>query len=249
LPSFTVAENNLPPILDVAFDGLHILNGDIVSPTPTITVQLKDESRLQPVTKASNFNLFLTKPNQVTPVQVDMTSSGIVFTADSTKGLARIEYQPGKGAPLEDGVYTLEAQARDANSTASGTENYKISFEVIQKSTITNIFPYPNPITSKAKFVFTLTGSELPRNMKIQIMTLTGKVVREIMMGELGPLHIGNNITEYAWNGTDEFGDQLANGTYLYRVVMDDPNGDFSRRRTAADKSFKKDWGKLVLLR
>ncbi|GGF23552.1 putative type IX secretion system sortase PorU2 [Hymenobacter cavernae] len=249
LPPFTLVDNNLPPVLDVAFDGQHILNGDIVSATPTILVQLKDENKLQPVTNASNFNLFLTKPGQATPVQVNMTGSDIVFTADPEKGISRVEYQPGKSAALTDGVYTLEAQARDANSTAAGTENYKISFEVISRSAITNIFPYPNPITSKAKFVFTLTGSELPRNMKIQIMTLTGKVVREILMNELGPLHIGNNITEYAWNGTDEFGDQLANGTYLYRVVMDDPDTKFSRRGTAADKAFKKDWGKLVLLR
>ncbi len=42
-------------------------------------------------------------------------------------------------------------------------------------------------------------------------------------MPELGPLHIGSNITDYAWDGTDEFGDQLANGTYLYRVVLDNP--------------------------
>ena len=249
LPSFTVPDNNVPPVLDVAFDGLHILNGDIVSPTPSILVQLKDESRLQPVTKASNFNLYLTKPGQSTPIQVDMSGTNIIFSADSAKGIARVEYQPGKGTPLTDGLYTLEAQARDANSSAAGTENYKITFEVISRSTITNVFPYPNPITSKAKFVFTLTGSELPRNMKIQIMTLTGKVVREILMNELGPLHIGNNITEYSWNGTDEFGDQLANGTYLYRVVMDDPEGQFSRRSTAGDKAFKKDWGKLVLLR
>ncbi|WP_086594021.1 putative type IX secretion system sortase PorU2 [Hymenobacter crusticola] len=249
LPAFTVPDNNVPPVLDVAFDGLHILNGDIVSPTPTIVVQLKDENRLQPVTKARNFNLYLTRPGQATPVQVDMANSNIVFSADSAKGIARVEYQPGKATPLLDGVYTLEAQARDANNSAAGTENYKISFEVISASTITNVFPYPNPVTSKAKFVFTLTGSELPRNMKIQIMTLTGKVVREILMNELGPLHIGNNITEYAWNGTDEFGDQLANGTYLYRVVMDDPTSQFGHRRTAADKAFKKDWGKLVLLR
>jgi hypothetical protein len=68
------------------------------------------------------------------------------------------------------------------------------------------------------------------------------------MMAELGPLHIGNNITDYAWDGTDEFGDQLANGTYLYRVVMDNPS-QFERRRTAGDRAFKKEWGKLVLLR
>ncbi len=94
-----------------------------------------------------------------------------------------------------------------------------------------------------------MTGAELPRNMKIQIMTLTGRVVREIFMAELGPLHIGNNLTDFAWDGTDQYGDRLANGTYLYRVSLDDAAGTFSRRETSGDKAFKNDWGKLVLLR
>ena len=85
--------------------------------------------------------------------------------------------------------------------------------------------------------------------MKIQIMTITGRVVREIFMNELGPLHIGNNITDFAWDGTDSFGDRLANGTYLYRVSLDDPGGQFSHRDTAGDKAFRNDWGKLVLMR
>ena len=85
--------------------------------------------------------------------------------------------------------------------------------------------------------------------MKIQIMSLTGRVVREIFMSELGVLHIGNNITDFAWDGTDSYGDRLANGTYLYRVSLDDPNGQFGHRETAGDKAFKNDWGKLVLMR
>jgi flagellar hook assembly protein FlgD len=85
--------------------------------------------------------------------------------------------------------------------------------------------------------------------MKIQIMTVTGKVIREIMKDELGPLKIGNNISEFAWDGTDEFGDRLANGVYLYRVVMDTGEQEFKQRNTAGDKAFKKDYGKIYILR
>jgi hypothetical protein len=248
LPPFTIENRNTPPVLDVAFDGQHILDGDIVSPVPIIMVQLNDEDKLNAVRDANSFDLFLTKPGESIPVKVPMTGSDVVFTSDVAKGVARVEYQPGKQKPLDNGIYKLEVQGRDATNLAASAQRYSIRFEVINESTVTNFYPYPNPITSKAKFVFTLTGAELPRDLKIQVMTLTGKVVREIMMAELGPLHIGNNITDYAWDGTDEFGDQLANGTYLYRVVMDNPS-QFERRRTAGDRAFKKEWGKLVLLR
>lgn len=253
LAPYTVSDGNVPPVLDVAVDGRHLLNGDLVSPTPAIGIQLKDEDKLRHIKDASAFTVLLQKPGQTTATLINTKGNPeIQFTVDSTSqvgSVARLDYQPGKNTPLQNGIYTLQVQGRDRASNAAGTQTYQVKFEVVKESTITNVFPYPNPVTSKARFVFTVTGQELPRDMKIQIMTLTGKVVREIFMSELGPLHIGNNITDYAWDGTDQYGDRLANGTYLYRVSLNDPSGQFSQRSTAGDKAFQKDWGKLVLLR
>lgn len=253
LPPFTVTDNTVPPTLDVAFDGRHILNGELVSPTPTIIIQLNDGDKLRHITDRSVFTVTLIKPGQTSlPVLVDLNGPEVKFTLDVTQGsVARLEYHPGLGAPLPDGVYTLRVQGQGASpgTFSAGSQDFQVKFEVVNASKITNVYPYPNPVINKARFVFTVTGQELPRNMKIQIMTITGRVVREIFMNELGPLHIGNNITDFAWDGTDSFGDRLANGTYLYRVSLDDPGGQFSHRDTAGDKAFRSDWGKLVLMR
>jgi flagellar hook assembly protein FlgD len=80
-------------------------------------------------------------------------------------------------------------------------------------------------------------------------MTVSGKVVREITQDELGPIRIGNNISSYAWDGTDEFGDKLANGVYLYRVITRINGQSVEHRATAADKAFKQEYGKLYILR
>ena len=106
-----------------------------------------------------------------------------------------------------------------------------------------------NPFSTSTRFVFTLTGTEIPARLKIQIMTVTGKIVREITQDELGPIRIGNNISDYAWDGRDEYGDQLGNGVYIYRVVLDRDLDSFKHRETSADKAFKKGYGKLYLLR
>ncbi|WBA43560.1 C25 family cysteine peptidase [Hymenobacter canadensis] len=255
LPAFQVDDRNTPPVLDVAFDGRRILNGEIVSPTPIIRVQLKDDDRLRRIQNANNFDVLLTAPGQTTATRLDLNGSNVIFESDSTKGLAVLTLDMGKTQALADGIYTLEVQGRDATNRPAGSEPYRVTFEVVNASTITNVFPYPNPVTSKAQFVFTLTGAELPRDMKIQILTLTGRVVKEIMMEDItakGPLRIGNNITGYAWDGTDTYGDRLANGTYLYRVILDDPTSKFSRRATSAEadrRAFKNDWGKIVLIR
>jgi len=97
--------------------------------------------------------------------------------------------------------------------------------------------------------VFTLTGSEVPQYFKIQIMTITGKVVRELTQDELGAIHIGRNITDYAWDGKDEFGDQLANGIYLYRVMTQLNGSSIEKRETNADQYFTKGFGKMYLMR
>ena len=90
-------------------------------------------------------------------------------------------------------------------------------------------------------------------------MTISGKVVREVSKEELGPIHIGNNISEFSWDGTDTYGDKLANGVYLYRVIVQSEEEDFKDRNiiisnqegteTLSNKYFKNGIGKMYILR
>ncbi|MFK7796223.1 MAG: hypothetical protein AB8E82_02140, partial [Aureispira sp.] len=66
---------------------------------------------------------------------------------------------------------------------------------------------------------------------------------------ELGPLRIGINRTEYAWDGRDEYGDQLANGVYLYRVITKRNGQDYEMRSTRNDYMFRQGFGKMYLMR
>ena len=68
------------------------------------------------------------------------------------------------------------------------------------------------------------------------------------MQNELENIHIPKHY-DYAWDGKDEYGDQLANGLYLYRVVTDLHGESIEHRATDADKFFKKGWGKMYLMR
>ena len=88
-------------------------------------------------------------------------------------------------------------------------------------------------------------------------MTVTGKIVKDITKSELGDIHIGRNITDYKWDGTDQYGQKLGNGIYLYRVITNlngnslekfktiDVNGD----KVDTDKFFNKGYGKMYLMR
>jgi hypothetical protein len=250
---FNVDEDIENPILDVVFDGIHILDGDIVSPRPEIVISLKDENPfmlLNEDTDTSNFHIYLKEPNGFPERLYFMDGAGNEILewlpAVDEKNLARIRF---RGEFLQDGIYELHVQGSDKGGNISGDLDYKISFEVVLEQTITEVLNYPNPFSTRTQFVFTLTGEDTPENIKIQIMTVTGKVVREINQDELGQLRIGRNRTEFWWDGTDEFGDPLANGVYLYRVFVQSNGEDVKLRETSASQYFKKGFGKMYLMR
>jgi hypothetical protein len=246
---FFVRGDKINPLLDVTFDGTHILDGDIVSTKPLVLIQLKDENKFRALNDTSNFALFLIDPDgNLSKVYFNEgTEEKMRFQpAVLPKNSCRIEWNPKF---TKDGEYQLRVQAKDASGNLSGRNEYIISFSVISASSITEVLNYPNPFSTSTRFVFTLTGSEIPSHFKIQIMTVTGKIVKEIHKDELGPIRIGRNISEYAWDGRDEFGDQLANGVYLYRVITRINGSEIERRSSEADNFFHKGFGKMYLLR
>jgi len=246
--NFFVNRDNINPILDVTFDGIHILNGDIVSPRPEIMIRLKDENPYLALDDTSSFRIFLRKPSGQAAIPVYFGNAQVLsfYPAEMPQNKARVEYRPLFD---EDGKYSLIVRAKDKSDNASASTEFRIDFEVINRSTITEVLNWPNPFSTRTHFVFTLTGSEIPDDFRIQIMTVSGKVVREIMREELGAIRIGRNITDYAWNGRDEFGDQLANGVYLYRVLTTIKGESIERRSTNADQFFKQGFGKMYLMR
>jgi hypothetical protein len=227
--------------VDKVYDG-----SDLCSDQPCET-EMNDENKFLALDDTSSFQLFLRKPSQSSASHLFFSNTPeLTFIPGSLPlNKARLEWKPNFP---QDGKYDLIVKAKDRTNNASGSIQYSISFEVINKSTITNILNYPNPFSTKTHFVFTLTGSEIPDNFRIQIMTITGKVVKDIRRDELGPIRIGRNITEYTWDGRDEFGDQLANGIYLYRVMTSIDGQQIERRETGADTYFERGFGKMYLM-
>jgi hypothetical protein len=244
---FFVRKDKRKPYLDVTFDGNRILNEEIVSNKSVIEINLSDESKDNFLNDTSLMNVFIQYPDQ--------TLHRIYY------GDPNVEYVLGgpgnnelklriRGDFTEDGVYTLQVRGEDATGNTASDSDYLIDFTIITTLSMSNVFNYPNPFTSKTKFLYTLTGTEIPENYSIQIMTISGKVVKQISKEELGPLMIGTHMTEYEYNGTDDFGEKLANGVYLFRFNIRDSGGKrLEKYNTHSDDYFKNDFGKMVLIR
>ena len=268
---FNAVGDKTNPLLDVTFDGQHIMAGDIVSAKPNILIQLRDENKHLALNDTALMQVYIRYPGQAQPVYFPYDGNILNFfpaTGDISKmNRARIEVKP---VFTQDGTYELIVKDRDASGNSSslssdrftGTtqHDHSSTFEIVTKPMVSNVLNYPNPFSTATRFNFILTGSEVPTYMKIQIMTITGRVVKEITKEELGPLRIGQNLTQYVWDGRDNYGDKLANGVYFYRVITNldgkavdhlASSGNTARffNKTDIDQYFKKGFGKLVILR
>jgi hypothetical protein len=249
-----VRPDSLRPVLDVTFDGTHILNRDIVSPKPAILVKLADEARWMVLDDTSLLTVSVRYPDgNLRRFYFGNNNDTMQFIpagqAPNENNVASINFKPYF---FQDGEYELIISGKDRSENTAGAIQYRVLFQVYNKAMISNMLNYPNPFTTSTAFVFTITGSEIPQNIRIQVLTITGKVVREITKDELGPLRIGRNITEFKWDGTDQYGQKLANGIYLYRVITN-LNGKsldkFKNPGEDTDKFFNNGYGKMYLMR
>lgn len=246
--TFYVQRDASNPLLDVTFDGIHIMDGDIVSASPEIVIQLKDENPYIALDDTALISVYLKSKQTGIEQKVALGENpDIIFVpAELPENKARIIYS---ATFPEDGEYELRVQAKDPSGNESGSFDYLISFQVINESSITNVFNYPNPFSTSTRFVFELTGAQVPDEMRIEILTVTGKIVKVIYLEDLGPINIGRNITTYAWDGRDTYGDPLANGVYFYRVYARINGESLKIRDTGTSQYFKNGFGKMYLMR
>jgi hypothetical protein len=253
--NFYVKTDRTNPLMDVTFDGVHILNRDLVSAKPHIQIRLKDDAKFLLLNDTALSSVQLRYPDG-TIRTFHFDNDTLRFTPATSGGdnTAVVDFFPQFLTQYngEGDEYELIVKGKDRSGNKAGDTEFRIAFTIITKPMISNLLNYPNPFTTSTAFVFTVTGSEVPQNMKIQVLTVTGKIVREITKDELGSIHIGRNITEFKWDGTDQFGQKLGNGVYLYRFVTSLNGKRMEKYKAQGDNTdmyFNNGYGKMYLMR
>ena len=125
-----------------------------------------DENQFLLLNDTSAYDITLLTPsNQSIDINFDQPDIQFIPAESGDKNSAIINYNPELN---EDGKYRLSVMAKDRSNNQSGDFDYKIYFEVVQKSMASNVFNYPNPFSTSTQFVFTLTGNELPEDFKMR---------------------------------------------------------------------------------
>ena len=185
------------PQIDLAFaDGLQR-----VRPGATLNATLSDPAGIATVGTSPITSILLEFDE--TGFMSNLTES-FTYDADSyTTGRISLALP----AEMESGDHSVSLYAADAfGNVGSDTLSFRIEDTI--GSGVESMALFPNPTSGPCRLVFELGE---PMQLQWDIFTLSGKRVRTMRAGfdTAGPASMG-------WDGRDDQGDDIANGTYLY---------------------------------
>jgi hypothetical protein len=206
LPLF-VRSDTARPNFTISVDGSPVYNGDYVATNPTIVVDVFDNNPL-PLTDPGSVILQL--DNQRVTLGTDADS---LFESRNGPDKARVTYRPN----LQKGEHTLSVQVKDAAGNFADSTAKEVTFNVETEAALLNVYNYPNPFSQETQFTFNLVGSKVPDKLNIKIYSIAGRLIQNLTVWN-NELRIGFN--RVPWNGRDRDGDEVANGVYFYKIVM-----------------------------
>ena len=122
---------------------------------------------------------------------------------------------------LEPGAHTLSLKVWDVynNSSTVSTDFVVQAREALQLSHVLN---YPNPFTTTTSFFFEHNQCCTDFDAMVQIFTVSGKLVKTINEHVYSE---GYRSQPIEWDGTDDYGDKIGRGVYIYRMYVRTADG------------------------
>jgi hypothetical protein len=186
----------------------------ISGPLPmTLEVMVSDSNGIDVVSLGPDEGLTFEVPGIVPRKNINQK---FTFSAgDFRKGTASIGLSAGQMTP---GSYTMVMSAQDLLGNVSH-RTIPIEVTTQQELALYHVFNYPNPMRMRetCKFYYdlskTVTQTEAERVLvTIRIFTLSGRLVRVFKDAKRGQV----------FDGTDNLGNRLSPGVYLYQVTAED---------------------------
>jgi hypothetical protein len=122
---------------------------------------------------------------------------------------------------LPQGRNTIRVRAWDTYNNASTSETY---FEVRSSDqlAVVDVMNYPNPFKTSTAFTFR-HNQAVPVNATVKIYTVAGRLIQTVEQ-----FGISEPFARIPWDGRDRDGDELANGVYLYKLIVRTVDGRFT---------------------
>ncbi len=191
-----------PPAIQVTVNGAPYVSGDYYEAegeeTITLVADIIDEVEIDP-----------------TSIRVEESDVGVIdpslYTVEAvtdTAGEQSRWYRVTYVTTVREAIYEIKLRATDVNGA---TTRFALNVAGGSRILIRDVANHPNPFSSTTRIIYLLNQSGA--DVRISIYTVGGRRIRVL---ENAPGNL--NYNEIEWDGTDDEGDRVANGVYLYVI-------------------------------
>ena len=206
-------EDNSGPTINLFMNDENFISGGITNENPTLLANLYDENGINTASGIGHDITAILDGDETT-----------VFRLNDYYTAAVDDYQRGTlSYPFRDlspGLHTMTVKAWDVYNNSSTQDIQFIVFDKDESLELSNVLNYPNPFINYTEFWFSHNSSEV-LDVSIQIFTVSGKLIKTIN----GQTNTGFNATssvsrDITWDGTDDFGNKIGKGVYVYNLKV-----------------------------
>jgi hypothetical protein len=198
-----------PPKLKLYMNDTNFVSGGITNESPIFLAFLEDENGINTASGIGHDIVAVLDNDENNP-----------FNLNDYYETETDNYKKGKVTyPFRDlapGLHTILFKACDVYNNLITAE---IQFVVIGDGDLQleRVLNYPNPFVSYTEFWFNHNRPFEPLEVQVQILTITGKLVKTINQTVVNE---GFTSRDIKWDGKDDFGDKIGKGVYVYKVTI-----------------------------
>jgi hypothetical protein len=194
------------PAIQLYLDRRTFRPGDLVGANPLLLADLQDASGINTSGAGLGHRIEAWLDGQGESVDLSPYYRSKVDTYQE----GTVEYPL---AGLGEGSHTLLLKAWDTHNNSATSQTV---FNIMTGSglQLSNVFNYPNPATTST--LFTFQHNQLtPIDVTIKVYTVAGRVTQSLSVP-----NVSGRFVKIPWDLRDMDGDVMANGVYLYKIIV-----------------------------
>ena len=207
--NFAAPSDTTPPKLKLYMNDTNFVSGGITNESPIFLAFLEDENGINTASGIGHDIVAILDGDENNPYILNDYYE--TETDNYKKGKVTYPFRD-----LAPGLHTILFKAWDVYNNLITAE---IQFIVIGDGDLEleHVLNYPNPFVNYTEFWFNHNRPFEPLEVQVQILTITGKLVKTINQTIVNE---GFNSRDVKWDGKDDFGDRIGKGVYIYRLIV-----------------------------
>jgi hypothetical protein len=199
------------PSITISLENRSFRPGDLVTESPMLYLDFEDSSGIN--TSGSGIGHRIEAWLNNSTQSLDLTDFYTSNLDDYTRGTVQYKLDG-----LGQGRNTIVVRAWDSYNNSAIAETF---FEVAASNqlVVADVFNYPNPFARETAFTFRHNRTD-PITITVKVYTVAGRAIQTLETYSSGETYV-----RIPWDGRDRDGDLLANGVYLYKLVVKTADG------------------------